>query len=236
MKTKTAFTLLKVCAGATALGVALQLNACAGQDMAMKDNTDKQTAAQPPLSQNKNMQLSQRQSQSQSEKGAQQTARVNITRTAPKEPTIGHEEKARLELDDLATSLAKYRDVYRIGESVIVPLPDSHLFRANNNALVSDKGATLLSKISKSLREHPDTRVYIQEYVPAGNTRIQSREKAMDQAYILRSELINRLVPANRLVVNISQRQTQQNTSGATPPETSATEHRFDLHIIPLIQ
>jgi outer membrane protein OmpA-like peptidoglycan-associated protein len=255
MKTKTGFALLKVCATVITLGLAMQLTGCAGQDMSMKDKSIPPTTAQSAQGKTEASQQHKENTKSQAESKPQQTAATKSgdnppqsgsktqqtaqagTETAEsslKEPTIGREEKARVELDDLATSLAKYRDVFRIGESVIVPLPDSHLFRANNSSIVSNKGATLLSQISESLRKYPDTRVYIQEYVPAGNTKVQSREQAMDQAYILRSELINRLIPPNRLVVDISQRQSAQGNNA--PPDTGALEHRFDLHIIPLDQ
>lgn len=189
-------------AGALALGLTLQLNACANpgasNDSAAADG--------------------------------QQTQQQTQTMQAPTDANVPA-------MDQLANDMTQYREVYRVGESVILPLPDQTLFREPGSVVISNEGGTLLTRIGEILRQYPDTQVFIQEYVPAGEIKVQTRKHAMDQAYIIRSELIGRNIPPQRLVVDIEPRKPRAQEDGGdqaqAPEALSLQQHRFDLHIVP---
>jgi len=155
--------------------------------------------------------------------------------TAGKPGTENGSGEAVSEMDKLANALTEYCDVYRIEESIIVPLTAGKLFHPDNSDNFSLKGKTLLARISVTLRKYPDNRIYIQEYLPKGNAVRQTKRHAMDRAYVIRSKLINLNIPRKRLIVDL-QSTTSPPAKMKPQPQTEKVSLRpqFALHIIPI--
>lgn len=186
------------------LAMVLQLTACAGQSSAAKAQQDISNTAASPA----------------------QQMRQDADRGQTREMTGSA-------MDRLANMLAQHHDVYRIGESVVLPPPDSTLFRSDNSMAISHEGNTLLTRISEALKAQEDNRIFIQEYLPAGDIAVQTRKHAMDQAYVIRSELIGRNIEPGRLIVDIEPRTAGAERSSAEQAGKVSLEHRFDLHVVP---
>lgn len=133
-------------------------------------------------------------------------------------------------LDQLARALQDVGNMRRVQESIVMSLPDSQLFEDAHPDTLTDAGTARLDKIGLALREHADTRIYIEEYVPARNPSAHATRQAMLQADLIRNELIKRGISTDRLVVDIG----SVSTRAAPAGNETGLLHSFKLRIVPL--
>lgn len=107
---------------------------------------------------------------------------------------------ADTDLDKLATALSSDFEVYRVQESVVVRLAVSTFFDDRSETLTLE-GQRLISTISRNLFCYPDTFVYIQQN--SGPTTA-SKLKAEEQAFLIRTALIETGIDVNRIDIDIS--------------------------------
>jgi len=136
----------------------------------------------------------------------------------------------RTSLDELARALQGVGNIQRVQESIVMSLPDSQLFEDAHPDTLNNAGMARLNKIGVALREHVDTRVYIEEYVPARNPSARATRQAMLQADLIRNELIKRGIPTDRLVVDLGSASTRAVPAG----NETGLLHSFTLRIVPL--
>jgi hypothetical protein len=152
---------------------------------------------------------------------------VSRSITSDKCGTPCHQRK---DLDTLATDLSKLTDVYRVQESIVIPLPDRKFFDHAADALTY-KGKQFISKTADFLSDYPDTYVYIQENA---TTKAPSEYRAIDQGFLVQTALKKDGVDINRLEVDLSTPPAPQQPEKIGNKRLSP-EQFFELRIVPRV-
>ena len=131
-------------------------------------------------------------------------------------------------LDKLATDLSKRVKVYRVQESIVIPLANRSFFGEDSNALTRD-GKRFISEIAGDLSCYPDTSVYIQE---SSDSSTASKYQAEDQAFMIQTALRDDGVDINRLEIDLTT-PSRLSKSGKHGNKGVLSERFFELRIVP---
>lgn len=159
------------------------------------------------------------------------SAQENAPAQAPPAPSAPPSASASSasEMDEVAAALKGTGEIKRVRESVVLNVPDENLFDPKQLETLSAAGNARLGKIAETLRAHPDNHIYIEEYVPPGQPRLKTTRRALAQADLIRIELINQAISANRLTIALDATVATQQGS----PAKATWRHRFTLRIVP---